>query len=144
MKNFLYALVLLFTLAACKKHSDRPAVWMTMLLNSDTAWTTTNVSTDNQNSGNVYITGTNSATNEQISLAISGFVEGKKAYYIDYRGVGGNITGNTGTYSKGSGLLYASTGNIFVTSVTGNTINGSFDLYLPNQHINGFFTAAKN
>lgn len=117
---------------------------MTMAINTDTVWKTTELTTDNQNNGVVYITGTNAATDEKISLTINNFVESKKAYYIDYRGVGGNVNGNMAAYSKGSSLYYASTGNIYVTSVTGNAINGTFDLFMPSQRINGVFTAAKH
>jgi len=145
MKHYIFLVLLaVAALGACKKKSDRPATTMSVTVNGDSAFTTTNVVTDNQGNGTVYISGISSATNERVDLAITGFTEGAKAYYIDYRGTGGNINGNTGKYTKGSNLTEARTGNIYVTSVTGNTITGSFNLYSNQQtNINGTFTAAK-
>ena len=116
---------------------------MTVILDGTTLWTVNSVSTNNQGNGTVYITGTNKDKNESLSLAISGFIKGKKSYSIDYRGTGGNIYGNTGTYSQGSNLYDARSGYINVTSVVNNAITGSFGLTTAKGGITGSFVAAE-
>jgi hypothetical protein len=143
--KYLSLLLILFVcFAACKKKSSGPATTMTVLIEGDTAWTTNTLVTTNQNDGTVYITAINKAANEQLALAMSSFVEGTKSYHIDYRGTGGNIYGNTGSYTQGSNIYDGRTGYINVTAVTNNTIIGSFAFSTDKGNVTGNFTAAEH
>ena len=143
MKNrlALYTIILLLAFVACKKKSEPLPTAMTFVLDKDSLWTTTNVTTDNQNTGLVFIRGTSKDGTETLDIAISGFKADKGTFMVDYRGPGGNITGNTGMYKKGVNTIMASTGKIVITSVTDQVINGTFDFFYLQTNFKGAFTA---
>ena len=98
MKRILIPCVVIITLLsiACKKKiSDPLPTNMTFVLNKDTVWKSANVITDNQNTGTIFITGTSSDGSKCLSLTLSGFPCKKQTFLVDYRGPGGNMTGNT-------------------------------------------------
>ena len=131
----------LLAAGACKKKSDPLPTTMTMVVNNDTLWTSTNVDTDNKDMGTVYITGTSTDGNESLDLTISGFTNRKGTFVVDYRGPGGNINGNTGMYRKGSEAIMARAGRIVVTEVSETLINGTYDLYYLQTNFKGSFVA---
>jgi hypothetical protein len=136
-------LTVLLAAGACKKKSDPPLpTTMTMVVNNDTLWTSTNVDTDNKDMGTVYIKGTSTDGNESLDLALSGFTNRKGTFVVDYRGTGGNINGNTGMYRKGSEAIMARAGRIVVTEVTETLINGTYDLYYLQTNFKGSFVAS--
>jgi len=143
MKQLIIPILLLMVLAgvACKKKSDPLPTTMTFGLNKDTLWTTTDVTTDNQNAGTVYISAKSSDGSKSMDIALSGYTGGKKIFYVDYRGPGGNINGNTGLYRDGSYSIMARTGKITITEVTGPIMKGTFDLTYNRDNFTGSFTA---
>jgi len=135
-------LIVLLAALACNKKSDPPLpTTMTMIVNNDTLWTTTKVTTDNKNKGIVYIKGTSADGNESLDLAISDFANRKNTFIVDYRGTGGNINGNTGLYRKGSEAIMARAGRIVVTEVSETLITGTYDLFYLQTNFKGTFVA---
>ena len=142
MKKLLLPLILMIiAVSACQKKSDPLPTTITMVVNNDTLWTSTRVTTDNKNTGTVYIKGTSADGNESIDLTISGFANKKNTLVVDYRGTGGNINGNTGMYRKGSEAIMARAGRIIVTEVTDKLITGTYDLYYLQTNFKGSFVA---
>lgn len=127
---------------SCKKKKDPLPVTMTFVLGKDTLWTTNNVVTDNENTGIVYITATNADKTQSLDLTLSEFTGGKKVYTVDYRGPGGNMTGNTGHYRDGSNSVMARAGKITITEVGSEVMTGTFDLHYLQTNFKGTFTAA--
>lgn len=132
---------ILLAAGACKKKSDPLPTTITMVVNNDTLWTSTNVDTDNKDMGTVYIKGTSTDGNESLDLALSGFTNRKGTFVVDYRGTGGNINGNTGMYRKGSEAIMARAGRIIVTEVSETLITGTYDLYYLQTNFKGSFVA---
>jgi hypothetical protein len=132
---------ILLAAGACKKKSDPLPTTITMVVNNDTLWTSTNVDTDNKDMGTVYIKGTSTDGNESLDLALSGFTNRKGTFVVDYRGTGGNINGNTGMYRKGSEAIMARAGRIVVTEVSETLITGTYDLYYLQTNFKGSFVA---
>ncbi len=144
MKRILIPCVVIITLLsiACKKKiSDPLPTNMTFVLNKDTVWKSANVITDNQNTGTIFITGTSSDGSKSLSLTLSGYAGKKQTFLVDYRGPGGNMTGNTGMYKDGSSGITARAGKIVVTEVTDKLIKGNFDLHYLQEDMLGSFTA---
>ena len=117
---------------------------MAFALNGDTIWTTTNVRTDNPQTGNIFITGTSEDGQKSMSIALTGYTGTKKTFLVDYRGPGGNMTGNTGMYKDGTTGIAARTGKIVITEVNGQILKGYFDLYFLQDEMRGnFVTSSK-
>jgi len=114
---------------------------MTLVMGKDTLWTTTNVVTDNQNAGTVYINGTSPDGSQSLDITLSGFTSSKKTYTVDYRGPGGNMTGNTGHYRNGSTSMMARTGKITITDVSAELMKGTYDFYYLQSNFRGTFAA---
>jgi len=140
-KLIIPVLTVLLAAGACKKKSDPLPTTITMVVNNDTLWTSTNVDTDNKDMGTVYIKGTSKDGNESLDLTISGFTNRKGTFVVDYRGTGGNINGNTGMYRKGSEAIMARAGRIIVTEVSETLIKGTYDLYYLQTNFKGSFVA---
>ena len=143
MTRYLLAILIpaIMVVSACKKKSDPLPTTMTFFLDKDSLWTTKNVVTDASTAGTVYITGTSPDGSQSLDIALTGFTGGKKTYTVDYRGTGGNITGNTGMYRNGSNSIMARTGKIVITEVGNNVMKGTFDLYYQQSNFKGSFTA---
>lgn len=142
MKNLLTISLLSFLyFTACKKKSDPLPTTITMVVNNDTLWTSTRVTTDNKNTGTVYIKGISTDGNESLDLTLSGFANKSNTFIVDYRGTGGNINGNTGMYRKGSEAIMARAGRIIITKVTETLITGTYDLYYLQTNFKGTFVA---
>lgn len=143
MTKYLCSLLVVATLAAtaCKKKEPALPTTMTFVLNKDTLWTTTNVVTDASTAGTAFIRGTSKDGTQSLDIALSGFTGAKKTFNVDYRGPGGNITGNTGMYRNGSNSIMARTGKIVVTEVANKVMKGTFDLYYQQSNFTGTFTA---
>lgn len=137
----LLMLALIFTTAACKKKKDKLPTTMTVVVDKDTVWTTSNVTTDASNAGIIFISATSGDGNGSMDISLSNYNGAKGTFLVDYRGPGGNITGNTGTYRKGNEVTNARTGKIVVTAVTGTLITGTFNLYYSQTNITGSFSA---
>lgn len=140
-KLIIPVLTVLLVAGACKKKSDPLPTTITMVVNNDTLWTSTNVDTDNKDMGTVYIRGNSTDGNESLDLTISGFTNRKGTFVVDYRGIGGNINGNTGMYRKGSEAIMARAGRIIVTEVSETLITGTYDLYYLQTNFKGSFVA---
>jgi major membrane immunogen (membrane-anchored lipoprotein) len=143
MTKYLLAIMLPLIVAStgCKKKKDPLPTTMTFVMDKDTLWTTNNVVTDASTPGTVYITGTSKDGSQSLDIALTGFTGGKKTYTIDYRGTGGNITGNTGQYRNGSNSTMARTGKIVITEVANDVMKGTFDMYYLQSNFTGSFTA---
>ncbi len=137
----LLILAVIFFATACKKKSTPLPTSMIVVLDKDTAFTTTSVTTDNQNNGTLYITGKSADGTRSLDIAITGYTGSKKTFVVDYRGVGGNINGNTGLYRDGSSSIISRAGNIMITEVGGDLIKGTFDFYYLQNNFKGTFTA---
>lgn len=137
------SVISLLVVAACKKKDNSPSLptTMTVVVNKDTAWTSTNVTTDNKNTGTVYITGKSPDGNSSMELTISGYDGTKKTYTIDYRGPGGNIYGNLAQYKDDTSFVVSRSGRIVITGVTQTMISGTFKMYYLQTEINGSFEA---
>lgn len=139
--SVIIALGLATVVFSCKKKEEQIPVTLTAKITYDSAFTTTNVRTDNQNNGIVYLTA-KGGNDQEIKIMLSDFVEAKKTYLIDYRGTGGNITGNTLMYRKGSNAVMARGGSVRVTEVTNKTFTATYSSYFQGVDITGTFTAA--
>ncbi|GAA4470113.1 hypothetical protein GCM10023093_30680 [Nemorincola caseinilytica] len=136
--------ILLVTLSmACKKKQDKVLPTdMRAALDKDTVLVTSNV-TNTISNGVMYIEGVSDDGGRELELAITGFTGAKKIFTIDYRGPGGNMTGNTGSYKDGSNMIMARNGKISVTEVTADVIKGTFTLFYMQAEIRGTFTAPR-
>lgn len=144
MKRILIPCVVVISLlsAACKKSNNAPLpTTMTFVLNKDTVWKSANVITDNQNTGTVFITGTSTDGSKSLAITLSGYTGKKQTFVVDYRGPGGNMTGNTGMYKDGSSGIAARAGKIVITEVSDKLIKGTFDLHYLQDDMLGSFTA---
>jgi hypothetical protein len=131
----------ILALGACKKKSAPLPTAMTVIVDADTAFVTTNVVTDNRSGSTIYITGKSSDGSQSLDITLSGYTANKKTFVVDYRGVGGNINGNIGLYRNGSTSVISRAGKIIITEVGNSVIKGTFDLYYLQTNIKGSFTA---
>lgn len=143
MTKYLSAILLpaIVCTTACKKKEPALPTTMTFVMDKDTLWTTTDVVTDASTPGTAYITGKSKDGTQSLDIALTGFTGGKKTYLVDYRGVGGNVNGNTGMYRNGSNSIMARTGKIVITEVANNVMKGTFDFYYLQSNFTGSFTA---
>mgnify|MGYP001810747949 CR=1 FL=1 len=146
MKNtvlFLATAGLLSAVACGKKEAALPTDFR-LKYNKDTIMVTSNVSTDNKNTGTIYITARTSDGAQTMELAISGYKGVRGSFGVDYRGPGGNMTGNTGRYSTATTTSMARSGTISITEVSGGLIKGNFTLFYQSDEWRGSFAAPEN
>jgi len=141
---FIFLLPLTVAVACNKKKSNPVPTRMAFALNGDTIWTTNDVRTDNPQNGNIFITGTTADGQKSMSIGLTGYTGTKKTFLVDYRGPGGNMTGNTGMYKDGTTGITARTGKIVITEVNGDILRGYFDLHFLQDDMKGtFLTSSK-
>ncbi len=142
MKNTVLLLAVAGTLAAaCGKKETALPTDFRMKYDKDTILVTNAVTTDNKGTGTVYITAMSTDGKQKMEITLSGYKGVRGAFQVDYRGAGGNMTGNTGMYAVGSNVAMARSGNINVTEVSGGLIKGNFTLFYQNSEMRGSFAA---
>lgn len=134
------SLVIILNAGCKKKGGDNLPVTLSATITKDSAFTTTNVTTTNEGNGTVYIVA-KGGYDQEIDMALTGVTGTKQTFKIDYRGVGGNITGNTLQYRKGSTSFMTTFGQMQVTSVSGNLMYGTFSAHFDYTDVEGTFTA---
>lgn len=141
-KYFYLAIFVPLLFAACKK--DKTVYTsMTLFVNGDSTWTTTDVSVSTQSDGSVLVYGKYSPTYETISLTLADYRDGRKTYYIGSGTVPGYAYGSSAVYNYSTSILNANGGNIAVTDLTAHTMNGTFDFYDSKLHVTGYFKSPK-
>ena len=139
----IFCLLVVGLCMACHKEDEKVLPTdMRVKVDNDTAMITTNVTTTN-GTGVVYINGVTNDGSRKVELAITGYAGKKNIFVIDYRGPGGNMTGNTLVYKNGAELVNARSGNITITSVETDIIKGTFDAFYQQMVIRGSFTAPR-
>ena len=143
MHRLLFPMLVLLMLSACKK-SD-PTYTMSINVNGNPGWTTTNISSQNFGNGLVYITGTSSDGNDVVVLSVYGYREGIATYTLHnsayYNTLNPDIS--FATYQDGINVDGSLTGQVIVSADNTNSIQGSFDFYGSSTHVTGTFTAPK-
>lgn len=139
MKTFIpvIALVFIALLPACNKDDSKLPTAMTVKVNGDTAFVTTNVTTNARTANLLYITGTSTDGNQKVELGLSKYAGSIGTFVIDRRG----LDGSTGYYRNSGTITEAQNGSIKVTDVSAGVIKGTFDLYYQSTRIVGSFTA---
>jgi len=114
---------------------------MSVLVNGDSTWTTTNVSTQNMGNGVVYITGISADGVNSVSLDIINYTAHNASYGIQNTGTGINANSSSANYQYGIFGGTAVSGSISISGYSGKTIQGSFDFADTKNHLTGTFTA---
>lgn len=143
MKNIslFFASAGILTIAACGKKNAALPTDFRMKYNKDTIMVTNNVTIDDKKTGTIYITAQTADGVHTMELALTGYKGVRGSFAVDYRGPGGNMTGNTGKYTKGTYVIVARSGSINVTGVSGGLIKGNFTLFYQNDEWRGTFAA---
>ena len=143
MKNIALLLAIAGTIAvsACGKKETALPTDFRLKYDKDTIMVTNVVTTDNKGTGIVYITAVSTDGKQKMEIALSGYKGVRGAFQVDYRGPGGNMTGNTGMYTVGTSVAMARSGNINVTAVEGGLIKGNFTLFYQSSELRGSFSA---
>ena len=134
----LFLLLSVIFFSACKKASTPVKTTMTLYFNGDSSWTSSNVTTQNDGSGTVYITGNSADGNNSLALDIGDYRAGNATYTI------ASINTPHGSFASYEtvGTAYAAvSGQIVVTDYSTNTIQGSFSFTSAKANISGTFTA---
>jgi len=135
-------LLCLSVLLSCKKQSSMPTK-MTVQVTGDSTWTTTDVTTDNNQNQFLYITGYNNTSNKTITLNLSGYEPGGHSYAVSTNPTGTMPSSgqSQATYTSGANAYNASSGTVTVTNTTTKVLMGTFDFYCGNIHVTGSFSA---
>jgi hypothetical protein len=141
MKNIVLLWAMAGTMLACKKKETPLPTDFRMRYDKDTVLVTNIVDTDDRGTGLVYITARSTDGKQKMEFTLSGFKGLKGAFQVDYRGAGGNITGNMAMYAVGTDVIMARSGNINVTDVSGGLIKGNFTLFYQSSEMRGTFAA---
>lgn len=131
------ALFLAALFTACKKKEAALPTSMTVVVDDDTAFVTTNVTTDNESNSPLYINSTSTDGKQRFNITISNFQNKKGTFDIDYHG----YTITTAQYFNGGNLSTATTGGIVISAVEDGVIKGYFTIYAQQIKITGSFTA---
>lgn len=145
MKQIITTLTLLLIVfcLACKKKEKVLPTDMRAAVNKDTVMRTTYVTAKSSTAGPIYINGVTEDGDQKLMLTITGYQGVKGVFKIDYRGPGGNMTGNTGYYLKGINEVMARSGNITITAVEADVLRGTFTLFYDQTEIRGSFVSPK-
>ena len=136
MKKYIPIFAIMLGIFACKKKDSALPVKMQVVVNKDTVFVTTNVTTSVQTSF-TYINGVSADGNQKLELCLSNYNGRVGTFYVDHHG----FSGSTGYYRNGSSIEEAQTGRIIVTSVANGVITGTFDLDGNNNTFSGSFIA---
>jgi hypothetical protein len=122
---------------SCKKDEIKLPTEMRVVVNSDTVFVTTNVTSGTRTANFLYITGTSTDGNKKVELGLSKYSGKAGNFDIDRRG----LDGSTAYYRDAGNLTEAQNGRIVVTSVADGVIKGTFNLYYQSTYISGSFIA---
>lgn len=123
--------------SACKKEEIKLPTEMRVVVNSDTAFITTNVTSSTRTANFLYITGTSTDGSKKIELGLSKYSGKPGNFPIDRRG----LDGSTAYYRNSGSLVEAENGRIVITTVADGVVRGTFNLYYQSTYISGSFTA---
>lgn len=133
-------LLFLTTIVGCAKQKAATTSIMTVNIIGDSTWTANEV-TATIILGNAYVTGTNTATGQVMSLILYGYRDGNKAYAVhDEASMGSVVTGGTAEYHYPSYVQDASTGSVEIVDSAGRMMTGNFDVQNTEIHITVRFT----
>ncbi|MES2703362.1 MAG: DUF6252 family protein [Bacteroidota bacterium] len=136
-------LIIVLSVAACKKAAPDPATTISVIVNSDSSWMVNKVSAREMDNNVTELSAYMSGSSNSISLQIRDYQEGNHTYEIQNTGNGGNFNKSTAYCRTAYAYVKAYTGYIRVSGYNGNTITGSFDFTDQYNHVKGTFTAPR-
>jgi hypothetical protein len=143
MKKVTIPVLLLLVLTAfvsCKKKSQIYTT-MTVQVSGDSAWTTTDVTTENDNNEIVYISGYDDSSDKTISLTLNGYEPGNRTYIINTPGSVPASNQSQALYTSGGIGSSANSGQIVITNTTTKVLMGTFNFDGGKIQVSGTFSA---